>query len=71
MLAGNVGRGTYIAYGVIAGFFWLMWVLAACIGESRRRKNVPVADRNTRHGSGGSTPTRRGDGREIKPATYA
>ncbi|TID20742.1 integral membrane protein [Venturia nashicola] len=68
MLAGNVGRRTYIAYGVVAGFFWLLWVLAACIGAYRRRKHVPVAPR---HASGGSTPTRRGDGREFKPSAYA
>lgn len=73
-LAGNVGRGTYIAYGVVAGFFWLSWMLAACFGAVRRKKNVPVAnDRRKleRGSSGGSSPARRGDGREIKPASYA
>ncbi|QDS71983.1 hypothetical protein FKW77_001490 [Venturia effusa] len=71
-LANNVGRRAYIAYGIVAGFFWLMWVIAACIGEARRRKNVPIADetKTVRHGSGASTPPRRGDGREFKPAIY-
>ncbi|KAE9982612.1 hypothetical protein EG328_010743 [Venturia inaequalis] len=71
MFARNVRRRTYIAYGVVAGFFWLMWVLAACIGAFRRRKHVPVAARYASGTSGASTPTRRGYGRETKPATYA
>jgi hypothetical protein len=73
MLAGNVHRGTYIAYGIVAGFFWLAWMLAACFGEVRRRRNVPTVDRSkgSRHGSSGSSPARNVSSRERKGPTYA
>ncbi|KAH7081047.1 hypothetical protein FB567DRAFT_532356 [Paraphoma chrysanthemicola] len=35
-------RGQIIAYGVVAGVMWLLWVAAAVIGE-RRRSRAPVA----------------------------
>lgn len=73
MLAGNVHRGTYIAYGIVAGFFWLAWMLAACFGEVRRRRNVPTVDRSkgSRHGSNESSPGRNVSSRERKGPTYA
>jgi len=73
MLAGNVHRGTYIAYGIVAGFFWLAWMLAACFGEVRRKRNVPAVDRSkgVRQESNGSSPARNVTTREHKGPTYA
>lgn len=73
-LAGNVHRGTYIAYGVVAGLFWLAWMLAACFGEVRRRNNVPRAEtrsKGSRHASNASSPSRDVNRREHKGPTYA
>ncbi|PVI01193.1 hypothetical protein DM02DRAFT_362727 [Periconia macrospinosa] len=40
-------RGQIIAYGIVAGFMWLMWVLASIAGERRRARSrrVIVHDR--------------------------
>ena len=37
-------RGQMIAYGVVAGIMWLLWVAAAVIGESRRTKGRKAAE---------------------------
>ncbi|PSN74195.1 hypothetical protein BS50DRAFT_10059 [Corynespora cassiicola Philippines] len=37
-------RSQMIAYGVVAGIMWLLWVAAAVIGESRRTKGRKVAE---------------------------
>jgi hypothetical protein len=45
-LADNATRGECIAYGVIAGIIWLLWVVLAVFGERRRARNTgptPVA----------------------------
>jgi hypothetical protein len=36
-------RGQIVAYGVIAGIMWLLWVAAIVVGERRRRTRAPVA----------------------------
>ncbi|OTB14196.1 hypothetical protein K445DRAFT_140481 [Daldinia sp. EC12] len=35
----NASQELVIAYSVVAAFMWLVWVIAAVIGEMRRRKN--------------------------------
>ena len=43
MLAGNASRGQIIAYGVVAGVMWLLWMVIAVLGELRRRRTDQVA----------------------------
>jgi hypothetical protein len=52
-LAGN-SRSGEIAYGVIAGFMWLVWVAAIVIGERRRKTALKNAPHKQRLGSDGS-----------------
>jgi hypothetical protein len=52
-LAGN-SRSGEIAYGVIAGFMWLVWVAAIVIGERRRKTAMKNAPHKQRLGSDGS-----------------
>jgi len=60
-LAGNVRRRTYVAYGVVAGVIWLLWVLASAFGSWKRRRNVPATTRRTKAtSSNGSSPVRDG-----------
>jgi hypothetical protein len=40
LLANNTRSGP-IAYGVIAGIFWVIYVFAAVVGERKRARNVP------------------------------
>ncbi|KAH8731669.1 hypothetical protein GQ44DRAFT_736084 [Phaeosphaeriaceae sp. PMI808] len=42
-LAFGPSRSQMIAYGVVAGIMWLLWVVAAVIGERRRRVQPVVA----------------------------
>jgi len=72
-LAGNVRRRTYIAYGVVAGIIWLIWVLVAILSEWRRHQNVPAVRRTKEHSSSGGSPTRNVTEREGDKgaATYA
>lgn len=62
-LAGNARRGTIIAYGVVAGLIWLVWMLFACFGEVRRRRNAPA--------KGAVTPARNVSSEEPKGPNYA
>jgi hypothetical protein len=49
-------QGQMIAYGVVAGIMWLLWVVAAIIGE-RRRKQAPAAvAKEAEVGDGSPTP---------------
>ncbi|KAF2266425.1 hypothetical protein CC78DRAFT_531546 [Lojkania enalia] len=41
-------QGQIIAYGVIAGVMWLLWVLAAIIGENRRARSRRASSRSRR-----------------------
>jgi len=41
--AANGTRGEYIAYGVVAGIIWLLWVVLAAVGERRRRRGARIA----------------------------
>ncbi|KAI8957571.1 hypothetical protein F5Y11DRAFT_339144 [Daldinia sp. FL1419] len=34
----NASRGLIIAYSIVSGFAWLLWVIFAVVGELRRRK---------------------------------
>jgi len=71
-LAGNVRRRIYIAYGVVAGVIWLVWMLTAIFGEWRRSRNVPTTTRRTKRESNTSSPSRDVREREGKAAaTYA
>jgi hypothetical protein len=63
-LADN-SRSGKIAYGVVAGFMWLVWVAAMVIGERRRKAGQTTQEKysgSPRHGSDGSNST------EIPPA---
>jgi hypothetical protein len=63
-LADNTRSGK-IAYGVVAGFMWLIWVAAIVIGERRRKAGQTTQAKysgSPRHGSDGSNST------EIPPA---
>jgi hypothetical protein len=45
-LADNASRGECIAYGVVAGIIWLLWMIVAAFGEIRRsrsRRSAPLA----------------------------
>lgn len=42
-LAGNTQKGE-IAYGVVAGVIWLVWMTAAVLGEIRRGRSAPVKE---------------------------
>jgi hypothetical protein len=48
-------QGQMIAYGVVAGIMWLLWVVAAIIGE-RRRKQAPAAVAKEAEVGDGSPP---------------
>jgi hypothetical protein len=48
--AGNVGRGTYIAYGIVAGIIWLIWMVVAVFSESRRQRKAPAPTQTVSHG---------------------
>jgi hypothetical protein len=60
-LANNARRGTIIAYGVVAGLIWLVWMLFACLGETKRRRNAPAK----------GTPARNVSSEEPKGPNYA
>jgi hypothetical protein len=73
-LSANVQRGTYIAYGSVAGIVWLSWLLVAVLSESRRLSNVPTTKRMGRdsHKEGGQNSRRRDLSQEDeRTATYA
>jgi hypothetical protein len=57
MQLANSRRSSLAVYAVIAGIFWLMWMIAACFGEVRRmttgRRNRGV---NKGYISNGSSP---------------
>jgi hypothetical protein len=55
LLAANTSYGP-IAYGVVAGVFWLAYVAASFIGERRRKRGLPPKYEETPHGSGTATP---------------
>jgi hypothetical protein len=60
-LADN-SRSGKIAYGVIAGFMWLVWVAAIFIGEKRRKAAMQSVPQKQRHGSDGS------EGNDVPPS---
>lgn len=45
-----------IAYGIIAGIMWLLWVAAAVVGEKRRAKIAVVAKQEMEVGHGSPPP---------------
>jgi hypothetical protein len=51
-------RGQIIAYGVIAGLVWLLWVAAAVIGERRRARAPVVAAKDVEMDDGSPPPYR-------------
>jgi len=52
-LAGEDAKGE-IAYGVIAGFFYLLWLLVVILTEVRRRRaGAGVRGKASREGSSG------------------
>ncbi|KAH9908967.1 hypothetical protein F4778DRAFT_205961 [Xylariomycetidae sp. FL2044] len=53
----NAERGAIIAYSVVAGTMWLLWVLAAATGELRRRRKVVGESRS--RGAGNNSEVRR------------
>lgn len=55
-LAGN-SRSGEIAYGVIAGFMWLVWVATLVVGERRRKTVIKNAPHKQILGSEGSERT--------------
>jgi hypothetical protein len=55
LLADNASRGEKIAYGVIAGFIWLLWMVIAVLGELSMARNAgprPVAASKPANGVG-------------------
>jgi len=56
-LADNATRGEEIAYGVVAGVMWLIWMACAVLGEIRRSRTkgpVPIAkDGHEAHATNG------------------
>jgi hypothetical protein len=40
-------RGQMIAYGVVAGIMWIVWVTASIFGEARRRRAMHARGRRT------------------------
>ncbi|KAH7402255.1 hypothetical protein DE146DRAFT_460671 [Phaeosphaeria sp. MPI-PUGE-AT-0046c] len=65
---GMSSKSGMIAYGVVAGFMWLLWVAAIVIGE-RKRKTAsqsapPKYSQSQRHGSSEASE---GAGRDVSP----
>ena len=66
----RAGRGPIIGYSVAAGIMWLLFVVSAIVGESRRRKVREVAPPTYKEayaesqGSGGRHGSQKGDPRE-------
>lgn len=54
----RASRKLYIAYGVVAGIFWLVWMLAACFGEVRRSRNAGRSTNGKDVHSGAGSPVR-------------
>ncbi|KAF2828052.1 hypothetical protein CC86DRAFT_405074 [Ophiobolus disseminans] len=55
-LAFRPTQGQIIAYGVIAGIMWLLWVAAAIIGERRRASATPNARKEAEIDEGSPPP---------------
>jgi hypothetical protein len=55
-LAFRPNKSQIIAYGVVAGIMWLLWVAAAIIGERRRAKTAPVAKKEAEMDDGSPPP---------------
>jgi hypothetical protein len=55
-LAFRPNQGQIIAYGVVAGIMWLLWVAAAVVGERRRARAPAVATKEIERGDGMPPP---------------
>jgi hypothetical protein len=55
-LAFRPNRGQIVAYGVVAGIMWLLWVAAAVIGERRKARAPVAATKEVEHDDGTSLP---------------
>lgn len=55
-------RGAIVGYSVIAGFMWMLYVVAVIVGESRRSRAAKLTTRDPK--SPGSSPARRNE-REV------
>ncbi|KAF2139557.1 iron reductase domain protein [Aplosporella prunicola CBS 121167] len=63
--ADNAGQSAYIAYGVVGGIIWLIYVFAAIYGEIKRARTPPAyAGSPPRKGSGTSNSPVSSDRRE-------
>jgi hypothetical protein len=56
MQLANNKRSTLAIYAVVAGIFWLMWMIAACFGEVRRMTSGRKRSTNKGYISNGSSP---------------
>jgi hypothetical protein len=56
MQLANSRRSSLAVYAVIAGIFWLMWMVAACFGEVRRMTFGRNRRTNKGYVSNGSSP---------------
>lgn len=45
LLSSVASRGSYIAYGVISGVMWLLFVSSAAVYETRRNQRAPVVEK--------------------------
>jgi hypothetical protein len=55
-MAFRPSRGEIIAYGVVAGIMWLLWVAAAVVGECRRARAPPAAKKGAEAEDGSPPP---------------
>lgn len=55
-MAFRPSRGQIIAYGVVAGMMWLLWIAAAVVGERRRARASPVARKEAEVDDGSPPP---------------
>lgn len=60
-------RSGMIAYGVVAGFMWLLWVAAIVIGERRRKRASQDPPKYTESQRHASSEASEGAGRDASP----
>jgi hypothetical protein len=56
-------KGEIIAYGVVTGIMWLLWVAAAVVGERRRARAAPAAKKEAEVENGSPPPYNERKGR--------
>jgi hypothetical protein len=58
-ISGNASGGQIMAYALLCAIVFIVWMLAAVVGEIRRhRRDVPVKPRGQQPVYGGGTPIR-------------